>query len=81
MDGLKDCVTSGARDPEYCRDRARGDRQAFSPAGMHKRIEPMKLVYSDLRRYDAYPRNYDVSVGTLRKEAVPHHYSGLHGTW
>ncbi len=37
----------------------------FSPAEMHKRIEAMKLAYSDLRRYDADPRTYDVPVGTL----------------
>jgi gamma-glutamyltranspeptidase/glutathione hydrolase len=37
----------------------------FSPAEMHKRIEAMKLAYSDLRRYDADPRTYDVPVGVL----------------
>jgi gamma-glutamyltranspeptidase/glutathione hydrolase len=37
----------------------------FSPAEMHKRIEAMKFAYSDLRRYDADPRTYDVPVGTL----------------
>jgi gamma-glutamyltranspeptidase / glutathione hydrolase len=37
----------------------------FSPAEMHKRIEAMKLAYSDLRRYDADPRSSDVPVETL----------------
>src|SRR5580704_15508279 len=37
----------------------------FSPAEMHERIEAMKLAYSDLRRYDADPRMYDVPVATL----------------
>ena len=38
---------------------------AFSPAEMHKRIEAMKLAYSDLRRYNADPRTYDVPVAAL----------------
>ncbi len=38
---------------------------AFSPAEMHKRIEAMKLAYSDLRRYDADPRFSDVPVAIL----------------
>jgi gamma-glutamyltranspeptidase / glutathione hydrolase len=37
----------------------------FSPAEMHQRIEAMKLAYSDLRRYDADPRTYDVPVSAL----------------
>ncbi len=37
----------------------------FSPAEMHKRIESMKLAYSDLHRYDADPRTYDVPVAAL----------------
>jgi gamma-glutamyltranspeptidase/glutathione hydrolase len=37
----------------------------FSPAEMHLRIEAMKLAYSDLRRYDADPRTYDVPVSVL----------------
>jgi gamma-glutamyltranspeptidase / glutathione hydrolase len=37
----------------------------FSPMEMHKKIEAMKLAYSDLRRYDADPRTYDVPVGGL----------------
>lgn len=37
----------------------------FSPAEMHLRIEAMKLAYSDLRRYDADPRTYDVPVHAL----------------
>lgn len=40
-----------------------------SPAEIHKRVEAMKLAYSDLRRYDADPRTYDVPVaGLLSKE-------------
>src|SRR6185295_6063544 len=48
----------------------------FSPAGMHGRIEAMKLAYADLRRYNADPRSIDVPVGGLiskdyaRKRAV-----------
>jgi gamma-glutamyltranspeptidase/glutathione hydrolase len=38
---------------------------AFSPAEMHKRIEAMKLAYSDVRRYNADPRTYDVPVDRL----------------
>ena len=38
---------------------------AFSPAEMHKRIEAMKLAYSDLHKYNADPRTYDVPVGAL----------------
>jgi gamma-glutamyltranspeptidase / glutathione hydrolase len=37
----------------------------FSAPEMHKRIEAMKLAYSDLRRYDADPRSYDVPVAKL----------------
>jgi len=37
----------------------------FSPQEMHERIEAMKLAYSDLRRYDADPRTYDVPVSAL----------------
>src|SRR5580698_2504608 len=36
-----------------------------SPQEMHERIEAMKLAYSDLRRYDADPRTYDVPVSAL----------------
>jgi len=36
-----------------------------SAAEMHTRIESMKLAYSDLRRYDADPRSYDVPVSAL----------------
>ncbi len=36
-----------------------------SPQEMHLRIEAMKLAYSDLRRYDADPRTYDVPVSAL----------------
>ncbi len=31
----------------------------------HERIEAMKLAYSDLHRYDADPRTYDVPLGRL----------------
>jgi gamma-glutamyltranspeptidase/glutathione hydrolase len=37
----------------------------FSAVEMHKRIEAMKLAYSDLRRYNADPRSYDVPVTKL----------------
>lgn len=36
-----------------------------SAAEMHKRIESMKLAYSDLRRYDADPRFSDVPVAQI----------------
>lgn len=39
--------------------------EASSPAEMHKRIEAMKLAYSDLQRYDADPRFSDIPVGAL----------------
>jgi gamma-glutamyltranspeptidase / glutathione hydrolase len=38
---------------------------ASSPAEMHKRIEAMKLAYSDLQRYDADPRFANVPVAAL----------------
>ncbi len=38
---------------------------AFSAEELHKRIEAMKLAYSDLRRYDADPRFSDIPVGGL----------------
>lgn len=37
----------------------------FSPMEMHKRIEAMKLAYSDVHRYDADPRTYDVPTKQL----------------
>ncbi len=37
----------------------------FSAAEIHKRIEAMKLAYSDLHRYDADPRTYDIPVAQL----------------
>jgi gamma-glutamyltranspeptidase/glutathione hydrolase len=37
----------------------------FSAIEMHRRIEAMKLAYSDLRRYNADPRSYDVPVAKL----------------
>ena len=40
-----------------------------SPAEIHKRIEAMKLAYSDLRRYNAEPRNNAIPVaGLISKE-------------
>src|SRR5208282_547524 len=43
----------------------------FSPAEMHERIEAMKLAYSDVHRYVADPRTYDVPVtAMLSKEFV-----------
>jgi gamma-glutamyltranspeptidase/glutathione hydrolase len=38
---------------------------AYSAPEWHERIEAMKLAYSDLRRYDADPRTYDVPLGRL----------------
>jgi gamma-glutamyltranspeptidase/glutathione hydrolase len=38
---------------------------AYSAPELHERIEAMKLAYSDLRRYDADPRTYDVPLGRL----------------
>jgi gamma-glutamyltranspeptidase / glutathione hydrolase len=38
---------------------------AFSPEEMHKRIEAMKLAYSDVHRYVADPRTYDSPVYQL----------------
>jgi gamma-glutamyltranspeptidase/glutathione hydrolase len=38
---------------------------AFSPAEMHKRIEAMKLAYSDVRRHVADPHTSDVPVARL----------------
>jgi gamma-glutamyltranspeptidase/glutathione hydrolase len=37
----------------------------FTPAEMHKRIEAMKLAYSDLHHYNADPRSHDVPVAAL----------------
>ena len=37
----------------------------FTPAELHKRIEAMKLAYSDLHRYNADPRSHDVPVAAL----------------
>jgi gamma-glutamyltranspeptidase/glutathione hydrolase len=36
-----------------------------SPAEMHKRIEAMKLAYSDLRRHNAEPRTYKAPLDRL----------------
>jgi gamma-glutamyltranspeptidase/glutathione hydrolase len=38
---------------------------ALSPEELHKRIEAMKLAYSDLHRYVADPRSYDVPVAQI----------------
>jgi gamma-glutamyltranspeptidase/glutathione hydrolase len=38
---------------------------AFSAPEIHRRIEAMKLAYSDLRRYNADPHTYDVPVAAL----------------
>ena len=38
---------------------------AFGPQEMHKRIEAMKLAYSDVHRYNADPRTYDAPVARL----------------
>ncbi len=39
--------------------------EASSSTDMHHKIEAMKLAYSDLKRYDADPRSFDVPVGGL----------------
>jgi gamma-glutamyltranspeptidase / glutathione hydrolase len=39
--------------------------EASSSVEMHKRIEAMKLAYSDLQRYDADPRFSDIPVDAL----------------
>ena len=38
---------------------------AFTTEEMHKRIEAMKLAYSDLRRYNGDPRTSDIPVAKL----------------
>ena len=38
---------------------------ALSAPEIHKRIEAMKLAYSDVHRYDADPRTYDAPVAAL----------------
>ncbi len=38
---------------------------ALSPSELHKRIEAMKLAYSDVHRYDADPRTYNAPVAQL----------------
>jgi gamma-glutamyltranspeptidase/glutathione hydrolase len=38
---------------------------AFSAPELHKRIEAMKLAYSDVHRYNADPRTYDPPVAQL----------------
>ena len=40
-------------------------KEPFTPAELHKRIEAMKLAYSDLHRYNADPRSHDVPVAAL----------------
>ena len=40
-------------------------KEPFAPAELHKRIEAMKLAYSDLHRYNADPRSHDVPVAAL----------------
>jgi gamma-glutamyltranspeptidase / glutathione hydrolase len=45
--------------------RPPGAGGAFSPEEMHKRIEAMKLAYSDVHRYVADPRTYDSPVAQL----------------
>src|SRR5258707_6535970 len=41
----------------------------WSAAEMHKRIEAMKLAYSDMRRHIADPHTHDVPVGALLDKA------------
>ena len=49
----------------------------FSPEEMHLRIEAMKLAYSDLYRYNADPRTYDVPVSQLLSTAYAEKRAGL----
>ncbi len=48
-----------------------------SVAEIHKRIEAMKLAYSDLRKYDADPRAYDVPVAALISKQYAHKRAAL----
>jgi gamma-glutamyltranspeptidase / glutathione hydrolase len=41
------------------------DSGALGPEELHKRIEAMKLAYSDVHRYNADPRTYDAPVARL----------------
>ena len=50
---------------------------AFSPVEMHKRIEAMKLAYSDVHRYDADPRTYDVPTAQLLSKQYAHKRAAL----
>src|SRR5437660_2344183 len=50
---------------------------ASSPAEMHKRIEAMKLAYSDLQRYDADPRFANVPVAALLSKDYAHKRAAL----
>jgi gamma-glutamyltranspeptidase len=43
---------------------------AFSPMEMHKRIEAMKLAYSDVHRYNCRPARYDVPRRAAALERV-----------
>ena len=49
----------------------------FSAPELHKRIEAMKLAYSDLHRYDADPRTYDVPVAALLSKEYARKRSAL----
>ncbi|MBZ5610837.1 MAG: gamma-glutamyltransferase [Acidobacteriia bacterium] len=49
----------------------------FSPVEIHKRIEAMKLAYSDIHRYDADPRTYDVPVAQLLSKQYAHKRAAL----
>ena len=44
---------------------------------LHKRIEAMKLAYSDTYRYNADPRTYNVPVGTLLSKDHARRRAGL----
>jgi gamma-glutamyltranspeptidase/glutathione hydrolase len=49
----------------------------FSPVEIHKRIEAMKLAYSDIHRYDADPRSYDVPTAQLLSKEYARKRAGL----
>ena len=50
---------------------------AFGPQEMHKRIEAMKLAYSDVHRYNADPRTYDAPVARLLSKEYAKHRAAL----
>jgi len=49
----------------------------FSPAEWHKRIEAMKLAYSDVHRYVADPRSYDAPIAGLLSDGYAQQRAAL----